>query len=328
MVWTELKDTYHLHQVQIYNGGYVIRTSVDDKKMAALYEAVRENEARSTRAATRSTPATCTRPRCSRIPVAARSRPCTPGPATSGRSTTGPARSSPQALREDQLRVEYGGADREQVGSSFKPYVLSAAVKAGMNVQTSTLNGYNNLYIAPDSQPSAYPSRRYRTGRHSAARPAATTSCRTTRGRRTGRTRRRWRWRVDQHRLRRPVAPGGAARAVANMAQEFGVNTAAACITAASTPRMENQAGVALGQASLTVVEQATMLATIANGGVYHSAHVIASIGPNPEQRPADPTSRSPATRCSAPTRRRTRTWPRRFSTRCPRTTRPTAPRR
>jgi membrane peptidoglycan carboxypeptidase len=41
---------------------------------------------------------------------------------------------------------------------------------------------------------------------------------------------------------------------------------------------MSNQAGVALGQASLTVGEQATMLATIDNGGIYHDAHVIASI--------------------------------------------------
>ena len=35
--------------------------------------------------------------------------------------------------------------NREQVGSSFKPYILSTAVKLGMNVQTSTLNGYDNL---------------------------------------------------------------------------------------------------------------------------------------------------------------------------------------
>ena len=46
---------------------------------------------------------------------------------------------------------------REQVGSSFKPYVLAAAVKEGMNVQTSTLDGYNNLCIPPDSAPSTYP---------------------------------------------------------------------------------------------------------------------------------------------------------------------------
>jgi membrane peptidoglycan carboxypeptidase len=71
--------------------------------------------------------------------------------------------------------------------------------------------------------------------------------------------------------------------AVATMAQQFGVNTDAACITASCSgnPKMENEAGVALGQASLTVLEQATMLATIDNGGTYHNAHVIASIGRN-----------------------------------------------
>jgi membrane peptidoglycan carboxypeptidase len=47
---------------------------------------------------------------------------------------------------------------------------------------------------------------------------------------------------------------------------------------------MENEAGVALGQASLTIVEQATMLAAIDNGGIYHNAHVITSI-----TRPAAP---------------------------------------
>jgi membrane peptidoglycan carboxypeptidase len=41
---------------------------------------------------------------------------------------------------------------------------------------------------------------------------------------------------------------------------------------------MWNLAGVALGQASLTLVEQATMLATIDNGGVYHTPHVITAI--------------------------------------------------
>ena len=39
---------------------------------------------------------------------------------------------------------------REQVGSSFKPYVLSTAVKQGMNVKTSTLNTSTYLCVAPD----------------------------------------------------------------------------------------------------------------------------------------------------------------------------------
>ena len=75
---------------------------------------------------------------------------------------------------------------------------------------------------------------------------------------------------------------GGAA--VANMAKEFGVDTDAACITARCgtakhpVPAMEHEAGVALGQASLSVLEQATMLSAIDNGGTYHAAHVIGSI--------------------------------------------------
>jgi membrane peptidoglycan carboxypeptidase len=42
--------------------------------------------------------------------------------------------------------------EAEPVGSSFKPYVLSEAVKLGMNVQTSKLNGYSPIWI-PLSSP-------------------------------------------------------------------------------------------------------------------------------------------------------------------------------
>ena len=164
--------------------------------------------------------------------------------------------------------------NREQVGSSFKPYVLAAAVKAGMNVQTSTLNGFNNLYIAPDNQPMTYSTTAQTAGSylvHNDSRSengpytpqiAMAVSINTA-------------YADLWHRV------GG--KAVANMAQQFGVNTDAACITAmcGKTLAMQDEAGVALGQASLTVVEQATMLATIDNGGVYHSAHIIASIGQN-----------------------------------------------
>ncbi len=41
---------------------------------------------------------------------------------------------------------------------------------------------------------------------------------------------------------------------------------------------MQDQAGIALGQASLTVEEQATMIATLADGGTYHTPHVIKDI--------------------------------------------------
>jgi membrane peptidoglycan carboxypeptidase len=39
----------------------------------------------------------------------------------------------------------------EPVGSSFKPYVLAAAVKEGMNVFTSRLNGYSPIWIPTNS---------------------------------------------------------------------------------------------------------------------------------------------------------------------------------
>ena len=45
MVYNELVDVYHFSQSQIYNGGYVIHTSINDAKMAELYQAVRDNEA-------------------------------------------------------------------------------------------------------------------------------------------------------------------------------------------------------------------------------------------------------------------------------------------
>ena len=95
MVQAELENTYHLSQEQIYNGGYVIRTTVDDKKMAALYEAVRENEALINASSHPFTHSYMHAAAVLEDPGAARSRPCTAGPATSGRSTTGPARSSP-----------------------------------------------------------------------------------------------------------------------------------------------------------------------------------------------------------------------------------------
>jgi membrane peptidoglycan carboxypeptidase len=62
-------------------------------------------------------------------------------------------------------------------------------------------------------------------------------------------------------------------QAVVHMAAMFGVRTDASGLTS-----MEHEAGVALGQASLSVLEQATMLSAIDNGGTYHAAHVIGSI--------------------------------------------------
>jgi membrane peptidoglycan carboxypeptidase len=180
---------------------------------------------------------------------------------------------------------------REQVGSSFKPYVLATAVKQGMNVKTSTLNGFNYQCIPPDTAPTAYPEPAYSIGNgqlgcHTPLYFAVPNDS------------------AGENMAYTPQVAMGASintaytdlwhtvggKAVADMAQLFGVDTDAACITAACgtgkdrVPAMQDEAGVALGQASLSIVEQATMLATIDNGGIYHSAHVITAI-----TRPAAP---------------------------------------
>ena len=45
---------------------------------------------------------------------------------------------------------------REQVGSSFKPYVLSTAVSEGMDVQNSILNSSTYLCIPPAASRALY----------------------------------------------------------------------------------------------------------------------------------------------------------------------------
>ena len=54
----------------------------------------------------------------------------------------------------------------------------------------------------------------------------------------------------------------------------------------------QNKDGVALGVASLTVIEQGSMLATIDDNGVYHDPHLITSISQNSVQTPIKITSR------------------------------------
>ena len=61
------------------------------------------------------------------------------------------------------------------------------------------------------------------------------------------------------------------------MAKAFGVDVQPSGMVGGPNP-MQDEAGIALGQASLTVEEQATTIATLADKGVYHSPHVIKKI--------------------------------------------------
>ena len=282
MVRTELKQVYHFSDAQIDDGGYIIKTSISDSKMAALYQAVSQNEAQINADSTEypfrdymHAGAVLEDPATGQIQA------LYPGPGFPGSKSnqTGPVLTAREcSVTRMDCQWNMATQNREQVGSSFKPYILATAVKQGMNVQTSTLDGFNNQYIPPDSEPMVYPS---------TALPADSSG---------------WSKLVsnDDAGENGPFTPQMAmaesintafsdlwhvvagvgsttvANNVAQIAQAFGVDTAAAGITGKDD--MQDDYGVTLGQASLTVEEQASMLATIDDNGVYHDPHVIISI--------------------------------------------------
>ena len=185
---------------------------------------------------------------------------------------------------------------REQVGSSFKPYVLSAAVKQNMNVMTSTLDTSPYECVAPVLS-SAYSlpitGAQYTpdsiandclaqglTGsapvendggeligkkvgqatsgiNKGAAYYSANTQGALAASSNTGFT---------------DLAHKVGTQSIINIAEQFGVDGSA---NGADFAKFQGGVGLALGIAPLTVQEQDTMLATLANNGEYHQAHVV-----------------------------------------------------
>src|SRR5258708_11162278 len=70
-------------------------------------------------------------------------------------------------------------------------------------------------------------------------------------------------------------------QATIKMAQKFGVDTSSGASGGSGLQSKVGEVGLALGIASLTVEEQATTFATLANDGVYVTPHVIAQITDN-----------------------------------------------
>jgi membrane peptidoglycan carboxypeptidase len=293
VVYNELIDVYHFSQSQIYNGGYLIKTTIDDAKMKALYQAVQQNEVAMAQGGV-------PMPEYAQVgavlenPANGAIQAMYPGPGYPGSEYVDHEGVTHQMTAKEcailHCEVNMAVYNREQVGSSFKPYVLSTAVSEGMNVQTSTLDGYNPLYIPPatetgpnvyaTSNPADAPPESYKVTNDSAAEDGPYTP--------------QVAMAASINTAYADLWQRAGAAKVANMASLFGVDTNAACITASCgphTPAMEDEAGIALGQASLTVTEQATMLATIDDGGVYHDAHVIASITQNGVPTPIKITS-------------------------------------
>jgi len=173
---------------------------------------------------------------------------------------------------------------REQVGSSFKPYVLSAAVAAGMNVKTSTLNASQYLCVPPDGLSSTLSkTMKYYSGSLSECADNGLNSY----------------FPVENDGgeiIGNPKQGGGTTvqnalaqssntaftdlthrvttSNVIRMAQAFGVSIADYPNGSGLTSDV-GQTNIALGIAPLTVNEQTTMLSAIANNGVYHQSHIV-----------------------------------------------------
>ncbi|MGE5136688.1 MAG: transglycosylase domain-containing protein [Gemmatimonadota bacterium] len=267
-VFNELQTVYGYKAGKIDNGGLRIVTTFKRGLMNSLYAAVRTNRGlmRAGTPPTGATVASIGLPKYVHI----------------GAVLEDPRTGAIEAMYSGQdynkSQYDYALQSRNQVGSSFKPYVLAAAVKQGMNVRTSKLNGYAPLWIPPDSSPTTYAS---------LAKPANSASWYQVRNDEVSNPNRPVT--VEEatalslntaytdlwHRVAYNPATGD--HPVVDIAKAFGVNVGA-YPAGSGLAHIEDQAGTALGQASLTVEEQASMIATLADNGVYHSAHVIKQI--------------------------------------------------
>jgi membrane peptidoglycan carboxypeptidase len=169
---------------------------------------------------------------------------------------------------------------REQVGSSFKPYVLATAVTQGMNVKTSLLNANTELCVPPDtlsatlSKTVPYPSSSCsdagygyfpvsNDGGESIGDP-----------KKGGGTTVQNALAQSSNTAFSDLAHRTTTSAIIKMAEAFGVNIKK-YPNGSNLSQMVGQVGLALGTGSLSVNEQAQMLATIADGGMYHQAHLV-----------------------------------------------------
>jgi membrane peptidoglycan carboxypeptidase len=261
-VRTELEQRYGVSAENIGSAGLHITTTISWRKMRALYAAVAEAKhmMRVDRQA---------------LPMWARIGAVLENPKNGAIEAMygGPNYTSKHCKK---LGCQFDTAlqARTQVGSSFKPYVLATAVSQGMNVLTSKLNGTSPLCVPPDdtsqnrmtlSQP-----------KRGACPPlwATVTPDNATKG--------------------GPVPVNAATAASSNpafvdlahrvgtvnvvrMAKSFGVDIRK-FPAGSNLSHMIGETGIALGIASLTVEEQATTFATLANRGMYHTPHVIAKI--------------------------------------------------
>jgi membrane peptidoglycan carboxypeptidase len=290
-VETELTSDDGLTQQDLSSGGYKIVTSISRPMEKEMYAAVKDTVTPSAMAATGNASVSSLPPW---MLVGAELQD----------PKTGEVVAEYPGKGQDITATECAGVcddntaseTREQVGSSFKPYVLSAAVNQGLNVQSSVLDTSPYVCIAPDLS-SAY-SLPIAQGEYAVDNQPNPPNClaqnlqgsapvendggeiigkqvgEQSSGANKGAT-------YYSDNVQGALAASSntgftdlahkvGTQNIINMAQQYGVN-----ITASSLNTFKGEVGIALGEADLTVQEQDTMLATIANNGQYNSAHLV-----------------------------------------------------
>ena len=260
-VLNELENTYHYTQAQIDDGGLRVITTFSKPMMNQLYATV-NTEKRQMRLDGKALPsyahvgAVLEQPRSGEIWA----------------MYSGPNYNA-STRQCNRIRCQWDMAlqNREQVGSSMKPYVLALARQQGMSVKTSTLDGHSPLWIPPVSSPMTYASHTqpadpggwYEVGNDAGDAQANGVSVVTASAESLNTA-----YTDLYHRV-----AGTDGQNMITMARQFGVNT-----DASGLYNMRDEVGTALGQASLTVEEQASTFATLANNGQYEAPHVIREI--------------------------------------------------
>jgi membrane peptidoglycan carboxypeptidase len=259
-VESELEKTYGYTEQQIDTEGLKIVTTFNERLMNALYAAVNQNLAQM-------------RADGQPLPNYAHIGAVLEKPGTGAILAMygGPSFSARNCAR---INCQWNMAlqNREQVGSSFKPYVLSTAVSEGMDVQDSILNGIEPMCIPPDTSlalqdtlstestncpPDWFPVNiAGENSGHGLSVPVATA--------------------ISSDPAYEDLIHKAGTQATINMAKAFGVNT-----IVSGLQQQVHEVGLALGIGSLTVEEQATTFATLANDGQYVTPHVIAQITKN-----------------------------------------------
>jgi membrane peptidoglycan carboxypeptidase len=262
-VENELLNTYHYSQARIDGGGLHIITSISEPMMNELYASVDYNEKLMAEDG-------------EALPSYAHVGAVLQQPSTGQiwAMYSGPSFSQPAAqCKVDDCQFDMALQNREQVGSSFKPYVLALARQQGMNVQTSTLNGDSPLWIPPVAQPDTYAtqakpaniSQWYQVANDAGDGSLGGVSVVTASAMSLNSA-----YTDLYHRV-----AGNDGQNIVQIAQAFGVNTND---NASGLNSMRDEVGTALGQASLTVAEQANTFATLANNGEYITPHLIMDI--------------------------------------------------